>query len=159
MPFVQLPGNFGPKNMERLAPFFEMLPKDIKPAIEFRHTDWFNDSNVADELYDILEKYDISNVIVDTAGRRDMMHMRLTNNEAFIRYVGANHSSDYGRLDDWVIRLSEWVDLGLRNIHFFVHQNLELESPLLAAYFINKLNAALGTDLKIPNEELQQSLF
>ena len=87
------------------------------------------------------------------------MHMRLTNNEAFVRYVGANHPTDYQRLNDWVERLSDWVDLGLKNIHFFVHQNLEVESPLLAAYFIEKLNKKLGLDLKIPNEEQQQSLF
>jgi len=85
--------------------------------------------------------------------------MRLTNNEAFIRYVGANHPSDYDRLDDWVIRLKEWSDLGLRNIHFFIHQNLEVESPLLASYFIKKLNETLNTDLKLPNQEQQTSLF
>ena len=116
-------------------------------------------ATVFNEYTNILEEYNIANVLVDTAGRRDMMHMRLTNNEAFIRYVGANHKSDYQRLDDWVIRLQEWVDLGLRNIHFFVHQNLEVESPFLAAYFIEKLNSTLGTSLKIPNEEEQQSLF
>ena len=76
--------------------------------------------------------------------------MRLTNNEAFIRYVGANHKSDYDRLDDWVVRLNEWVGLGLNKIHFFVHQNLELASPLLSAHFIEKLNTALGTDLTVP---------
>ena len=86
------------------------------------------------------------------------MHMRLTNNEAFIRYVGANHLSDYSRLDDWVIRLKEWVDLGLEKIHFFIHQNLEVESPLLATYFIKKLNKELGVNLKIPNEENNQQM-
>ncbi|CAL2086202.1 DUF72 domain-containing protein [Tenacibaculum sp. 190524A05c] len=157
--FLQLHANFGPKNFDRLQNFVEGWPTEIPLTVECRHTDWFTDVSVASEFYELLEKNGVSNTIVDTAGRRDMMHMRLTNNEAFIRYVGANHSSDYGRLDDWVIRLSEWVNLGLRNIHFFVHQNLEVESPLLAAYFINKLNATLGTNLKIPNEELQQSLF
>ena len=78
------------------------------------------------------------------------MHMRLTNNEAFIRFVGANHESDYTRLDDWVIRLQKWVSQGLKNIHFFIHQNVEVESPLLSAYFIQKLNSALSLDLKIP---------
>jgi len=91
--------------------------------------------------------------LVDTAGRRDMMHMRLTNNEAFIRYVGANHASDYDRLDDWVKKLKEWKELGLKKVHFFVHQNLEKESPLLTAHFIKKLNTSFGTQLKIPNED------
>jgi uncharacterized protein YecE (DUF72 family) len=150
MPFVQLPGNFGPKNMDRLEPFFKMLPKDIKPAIEFRHTDWFNDETTADELYDLLEKYKITNAIVDAAGRRDLLHMRLTTPTAFIRYNGSNHESDYTRLDDWIDRLEEWIDQGLQNIYFFVHQNLEKASPLLSAHFIEQANARFGTKLHIP---------
>ena len=148
--FLQMHNNFGPKNWDRVVRFVEYWPKEFSLAIEFRHTDWFNDEKVAEELYHLLEENNISNVLVDTAGRRDLMHMRLTNNEAFIRYVGANHSSDYPRLDDWVKKLKSWSELGLRNIHFFVHQNLELESPLLSAYLIDGLNQELGSDLQIP---------
>lgn len=148
--FLQMHGNFGPKNWDRVVQFVEYWPKEFSLAIEFRHTDWFNDEKVAQELYHLLEENNIANVLVDTAGRRDIMHMRLTNNEAFIRYVGANHKSDYGRLDDWVNKLSDWKTKGLRNIHFFVHQNMELESPLLSAYFIAKLNEKLGCNLQIP---------
>lgn len=150
MPFVQLHSNFGPKNMERLVPFFEAIPKDIKIAIEFRHTDWFNDTVAANELYEILEAYDATNIIVDTAGRRDLLHMRLTSDTAFIRFNGANHRSDYARLRDWIDRLEEWRDQGLQNIYFFIHQNVERASPLLSAYFIRKANKRFGTRLKIP---------
>ncbi|MCD9581265.1 hypothetical protein [Tenacibaculum maritimum] len=79
--------------------------------------------------------------------------MRLTNNEAFIRYVGANHTSDYSRLNDWVLRLKEWHGLGLEKIHFFIHQNLEVESPLLARHFISELNRKLDVKLKLPNDK------
>ena len=150
MPFLQLHGNFSPKSMDRLAPFFEMLPKDIKLAIEFRHTDWFNDKVVAQELYSLLEQSNVTNIIVDTAGRRDLMHMRMTTDTAFIRYNGANHKSDYSRLDDWIDRLEEWVSMGLQNIYFFVHQNIEKASPLLSAHFIEKANERFGTNLHIP---------
>ncbi len=87
--------------------------------------------------------------------------MRLTNNEAFVRYVGANDATDYTRLDEWAKRLDNWTNQGLENIHFFIHQNKEEESPLLAAYFINKLNRAIDTDLNIPNSgnEKQAALF
>lgn len=150
MPFVQLHGNFGPKNMERLVPFFEAIPKDMKVAVEFRHTDWFNDEVVANELYDILERFAVTNIVVDTAGRRDLLHMRMTSDSAFIRYNGANHESDYTRLDAWIDRLEEWVAQGLQNIYFFVHQNVEKASPLLSAHFIEKANERFGTELKIP---------
>lgn len=151
--FLQMHSNFAPKDFDRVVHFVEHWPKEIALAIEFRHTNWYNDKVVANQLYDLLEQHNISNVIVDTAGRRDLMHMRLTNPTAFVRYVGANHESDYTRLDDWVVRLKEWKAQGIKEIDFFIHQNIEKESPLLSAYFIKKLNAELGYNLKIPNED------
>ncbi|WP_282087771.1 DUF72 domain-containing protein [Aquimarina algiphila] len=149
--FLQLHGNFGPKNFDRVIRFIEQWPKEIRLAVEFRHTDWFNDTVVANDLYTLLENNNVANIITDTAGRRDLLHMRLTNNEAFIRYVGANHETDYTRLDDWIKRLGEWKEQGISNIHFFVHQNIEKESPLLSKYFISKLNEHLNVDLSLPS--------
>ncbi|MCL6266000.1 DUF72 domain-containing protein [Flagellimonas myxillae] len=148
--FLQMHNNFGPKNWDRVEQFVNYWPKEFPLAMEFRHTDWFTDEKVSNELYHLLKENNIANVLVDTAGRRDMMHMRLSNNEAFIRYVGANHESDYDRVVDWVNRLEQWKNQGLANIHFFVHQNLERESPLLSAYFIEQLNARIGSTLTIP---------
>ncbi|CAL2075445.1 DUF72 domain-containing protein [Tenacibaculum sp. 190524A02b] len=156
--FLQLHANFGPKNFERVKNFAKSWPKEVPLAIEVRHPDWYEDKTVFDEYTHVLQEHNIANVLVDTAGRRDMVHMRLTNNEAFIRYVGANHPSDYNRLDAWVNRLQEWTEAGLQNIHFFVHQNLEIESPLLAAHFIRNLNKTLELNLKIPNEETNQQM-
>lgn len=153
--FLQMHNNFQPKDFDRVDNFVNHWPSDVPIALEFRHTDWFNNPEVAERLYLLLEENNMANVIVDTAGRRDIMHMRLTNEEAFIRYVGANHPSDYARLDEWVERLKYWVDLGLRKIHFFIHQNIEQESTLLSAYFIKKLNPVLGIDLHIPGEPLE----
>lgn len=148
--FLQMHNNFAPKDFDRVINFIEGWPKEIPLAVEFRHTDWYNDVTIAEDLYRLLEENNISNIIVDSAGRRDLMHMRLTNSRAFVRYVGANHPSDYTRLDDWIERLKYWKDNGIEHINFFVHQNIEKESPLLSAYFIRKLNEELGTDLKIP---------
>lgn len=159
--FLQMHSNFAPKDFDRVINFVESWPKEIALAVEFRHTNWYNDEIVANELFDLLETNQISNVIVDTAGRRDLMHMRLTNSTAFIRYVGANHETDYTRLDDWVDRLKQWQEQGIKEIDFFVHQNIEKASPLLSAYFIEKLNSALGCNLKIPvmGNQTQSSLF
>lgn len=161
--FLQMHSNFSPKDFDAVQQFVNFWPKEIPLAVEFRHTDWYNDEKVANELFYLLQENGIANVLVDTAGRRDIMHMRMTNHEAFIRYVGANHESDYTRLDDWVTRLEEWIGYGLQNIHFFVHQNLEKESPLLSAYFIKKLNERLGTKLTIPKtiqpKQKPQTLF
>lgn len=157
--FLQMHNNFAPKDFNRVVSFIEGWPKEIPLAVEFRHTDWYNDPTVSEELFQLLESNNISNVIVDTAGRRDLMHMRLTNPTAFVRYVGANHPTDYTRLDDWIERLKNWKAQGIKEIDFFIHQNIEKESPLLSAYFIKQLNAELGAQLKVPNEAQQQNLF
>ncbi len=148
--YVQLRDNFAPKYFDRVTDFIESWPSEYALAIEFRHSDWYNDPKVANELYQLLEENNVANIIVDTAGRRDLIHMRLTNNEAFIRYVGANHPTDYDRLDVWAKRIKKWIDQGLGNIHFFLHQNEERESPHLAAHFIKKLNEETDMDLAVP---------
>ena len=98
----------------------------------------------------------VTNILVDTAGRRDLLHMRLTSPYACVRYVGANDPiNDRKRLDDWIERLSVWIDSGLRNINFFVHQNIEEESPRLADYFIAQANRKHGLQLRRP--QLQET--
>ncbi|HAX16334.1 MAG TPA: DUF72 domain-containing protein [Leeuwenhoekiella sp.] len=151
--FLQMHNNFQPKNWDRVEQFVAAWPKEVPLAIEFRHTDWFNEELVAEKLYHLLETNDIANVLVDTAGRRDIMHMRMTNSEAFIRFVGANHPTDYERLDDWVARLGVWIEEGISKIDFFIHQNVEKESPLLATHFIKKMNEKYDFDLHLPGKD------
>lgn len=151
MVFLQLHDNFGYKNYARLVSFVESFPKVIPLAVELRNTSWFNEQRISEEVYHLLEANKMTNIIVDTAGRRDLLHMRLTTPVAFIRYVGANDpQSDRDRLDEWVGRIKNWVDQGLRDVYFFVHQNMEKESPLLTAHFIERLTKAIGTNLHIP---------
>jgi uncharacterized protein YecE (DUF72 family) len=150
MVFLQMPENFHPKWMERLPDFFSKWPQETPLAFEVRHEDWHNDVAISNELNSILKKYNVANVITDSAGRRDLLHMRLTSDTAFIRYNGANHDSDYQRLDDWVDRIEQWYNLGLKNLYFFVHQNLEEASPLLSAHFIKNMNSRFDLDIKIP---------
>ncbi len=158
MAFLQVHNNFGPKNFDRLQSVVEFWPKDIPLAVELRHTDWYNDESVANELYGLFEEHQVANIVTDTAGRRDLLHMRLTSPVAFVRYVGANHETDYTRLEDWIQRIKTWKSQGLEKLYFFVHQNLEKESPLLSAKFIKDLNEAIGTDIVIPMGNQQATL-
>lgn len=150
MVFLQLHDNFKPKDYERLEKFVQDWPKEVPLAIELRNTEWFTDEEVFNTICELFEMNNITNIIVDTAGRRDMLHMRLTTFDAFIRYVGANAESDYARLDDWLERIKIWKKEGLQNLYFFVHQNVEKASPLLSAYFIEKVNKEFGTNIHIP---------
>lgn len=150
-PFLQMHNNFDPKDFERVEAFVDYWKQFDRPiAMEFRKTNWYNDPEVSTRLYGMMESNGITNVLVDTAGRRDLMHMRMTTPTPFVRWVGANHSSDRDRLDEWITRIVKWKKQGLSELYFFVHQNVEKESPLLSAYFIEKLNKKIGTKLKVP---------
>lgn len=152
MLFLQMHNNFGAKDFDRVEAFVENWKQyDTPLAMEFRKEEWYSDPNISAQLYQMLESNDITNVLVDTAGRRDLMHMRLTTPTAFVRWVGANvPESDRERLDEWVERIADWKKQGLASLYFFVHQNVEKESPLLSAYFIERLNNKIGTKLHIP---------
>jgi uncharacterized protein YecE (DUF72 family) len=165
MIFLQMPDNFKPKDFDRVEKFVKEFPKGFPLAVEFRNSEWFNDKKTFDSMSELLKKQKVANVIVDTAGRRDIIHMRLTSSTAFIRYVGDNLGADYSRLDPWIERIVKWKKEGLKNLYFFIHQNDEQESPLLSAYFIEKLNKKLGTKLHVPEKQSakvakgQKSLF
>lgn len=160
--FLQLHDNFSPKEFEKLEKFIKEFPKGMPLAVEVRNATWFEDAVTWKAFCTLLEKHKVANIIVDTAGRRDMMHMRLTTPVAFVRYVGCNDDKvDRERLDDWLARIKKWHKEGLKELYFFVHQNVELSSPLLSAYFIEKLNKALKLKLHIPqmSGDSQQKLF
>lgn len=159
MVFLQLHDNFKPKDYDRLQKFVNDWPKEIPLAIELRNNEWFSDEEIFNKICELFEKNNITNILVDTAGRRDMLHMRLTTTSAFIRYVGANAESDYTRLDDWLQRIKLWKEEGLQNLYFFVHQNIELASPLLSAYFIEKVNQEFGTEIHVPVMSESKTLF
>lgn len=147
--FIQMIDNFKPKDIDAVEEYCRRFPKNTPAALEVRNEEWFNAEH-SEEYFKILESNKISNVLVDTAGRRDMMHMRLTTPTAFIRWVGANHITDWDRLDEWVLRIKSWIDQGLEELDFFIHQHDEVDSPALCAYFIDKLNEELGLNIKVP---------
>lgn len=159
MVFLQLHDNFKPKDYDRLERFIQDWPQEIPLAVELRNSDWFEDEDIFTKTMNLFEKHNITNIIVDTAGRRDLLHMRLTTPVAFIRYVGANAESDYTRMDDWVERIKEWKAAGMEKLYFFVHQNIEKASPLLSAYFIENVNKELGTDIHVPKMDDPNNRF
>ena len=149
--FIQFDFRFGPNNIDTLRDYLNYLPEDFKVCVEFRHEDWFKESIIIDEAFDMLRQMKVGTVITDTSGRRDVLHMRLTAPVAFIRFVGNNlHPTDYRRIDDWVERMKLWIDSGIETIYFFIHNHEELNSPELCKYTIDKLNAAAGLNIADP---------
>ena len=77
--------------------------------------------------------------------------MKLTTPLAFIRFVGNNmHPTDFTRIDSWVERIKTWIDKGLKEIYFFIHNHEELNSPELCKYAIEQFNKRCNTKLKVP---------
>ena len=77
--------------------------------------------------------------------------MELPTPETYIRFVGnGRHLPDFTRIDEWVSRISDWVNQGLQFVYFFLHQYDETDTPILADYTIRKMNEKLGTKLKLP---------
>ena len=151
MLFMQLHNNFSPQEFDKLKEVLINFPEGIALAVEVRNSEWFSDKKIFTQYALLLEKLQMASIIVDTAGRRDMLHMRLTGPEAFVRYVATNHASDITRLNNWVKRIKKWRKQGLQKLYFFIHQDVEETSPLLASHFIKELNKTCKLDLKIPS--------
>ena len=160
MIFLQLHENFGPKDWEWLEGYLNRWPEGLPLAVEIRHNDWLTDEEHSEPYFDLLQNRGLATVITDTPGRRDLVHMRLTTPTVFVRFVSAYHECDYERLDEWFERLQVWTSLGIENIYFFIHQNLEETTPILAEYFVKRFNRELGYRLPVPGRPRQQaSLF
>ena len=156
--FLQMNDNYGPQNFQDLSTFLNNWPKDLPLSVELRNSEWYSDSYVADDLCAMLQENRVAHTITDTLGRRDLMHMRLTNSSCFVRFTGANHSSDVTRIDDWFDRLTLWKDQGINQINFFVHQTIEKDLQMLSARLITKINEGWGHNLNVPGSS-QTSLF
>jgi len=155
--FLQLHENFSPHEFSKLESFIMEFPQSFPLAVEVRHPEWFSNSSYTDQLFELLESQKRIATLIDTAGRRDVLHMRASTSTLFIRFVGANHPSDYKRLTDWIFKIKEWKAQGLKKVYFFIHQNVEVEIPQLITHFVSGLNKEIGTRLPIPIQ--QQSLF
>ena len=148
---LQLGENFSPKSLPQLTTYLETVPPNLKIALEVRHKDWFRNEAIRRNLFNLLNRLNISWIISDTSGRRDCIHMELPTADAIIRFVGNNlDGTDYTRIDEWVERLRVWNDQGLQSVWFFVHQHNEYCVPDLCDYFIDRINSKLGIDLMRP---------
>lgn len=163
--FMQLPPHFKPNHLSILEAYIKKFPKTVPLAIELRHEEWFNNPHHFETVFNLLEAYNISTVITDVAGRRDVLHQRLTTCTAVIRFVGNDlDKTDYTRIDEWVNRLEKWSDLGLHEVYFFTHEPDNIKAPELALYLVNAIQKKFETIIRGPrfienSESSQISLF
>lgn len=146
--FLQLPPYFKPNRFSELENFVAAFPKEISLFVELRNEAWFQNARLTTEVFNMLESYDTGSVITDVAGRRDVLHNRLTVPKAFIRFTGNDlHPTDFKRLDEWVARIHQWLQLGLHELYFFVHTPEKHFTAEMADYFVEQLNMQLAAPL------------
>jgi uncharacterized protein YecE (DUF72 family) len=159
--FLQVGDNFTPKSMPDLKAYLQGLPKDVPIFLELRHKEWYSVPDIRADIFNTLRDLNVGAVITDASGRRDVVHMELPTPHAFIRFVGNSlHPTDYTRVDEWVQRIKQWQQLGLKSVWFFMHQHDERYSPELADYVSEQLNKHLGLNLMRPKfMDRDQGLF
>ncbi|WP_045690330.1 DUF72 domain-containing protein [Hymenobacter sp. AT01-02] len=161
--FLQLPPTFGPEHLPRLERYLLDFPDYVPLAVELRHPGWFSDHELLAAVSAMLEALGKTLVVSDVAGRRDVLHMRLTSPVAFIRLNGHGLvASDFQRADDWANRLASWLEAGLHTAYVFIHQKDIMHSPVWAQHFLGRLHALTGMGVQPPRiipQPVQGSLF
>ena len=138
--FLQLPPYFGPDRIGQLAAFLQQFPSEIPLAVEVRHEAWFNSQDNSERLFELLENQSVGAVITDVAGRRDVLHLRLTAPFSMVRFVGNDlHPSDFHRLEEWIALLKDWQIRGLKSMFFFAHEPDNLAAAKAAAWFSKRI--------------------
>lgn len=161
--FLQLPPHFTYEWKAVLFKFLQSWPKEFQLAIEFRHPSWFQDGKILPALTEYLQSRKIGLVILDVAGRRDLVHSSISSDFTMVRCIGnALHESDYHRATLWNNRLEVWEKQGLPNVYFFMHEPDDIllpemmthlkELPFFKSHFS-------PSDLKIESETANLKFF
>lgn len=173
---AQLPPTYSPAALADLEKFLTAWPRQAAPlAVEVRHLDWF-EAQPADELAALLRQLGVGRVLLDTRTMYDheregsvdpQLHSNrrkpkvplqpvVTADFAIVRYISHPRllrNQDY--LASWVKQVSEWLAAG-RQVYFFVHCPMEVESPEIARYFQGQLEQADASVPPLPWNELAQ---
>jgi uncharacterized protein YecE (DUF72 family) len=113
------------KDVTRLRAYLDMLPRQLRAALEFRHPSWFDD-----EVFALLRDHRAALCIADADGDLDVP-FEATSDWGYLRL----RRPDYGdaELGGWVKRVQEqdWRDAFV----FFKHED-EGKGPRMAKRFL-----------------------
>lgn len=150
--FLQLPPNFGSRNLQSLISYLDSLPRDSGLpgyAVEVRHPDFFSAPAEA-ALDDALRARGVARVLFDVRGlrsaepddeatvtaqeRKPDVPVRFTRTApfTFIRFIAHPKVEANAELfAGWAARVSGWLTAG-DDVFFFLHSPTDVLSPLLA---------------------------
>jgi uncharacterized protein YecE (DUF72 family) len=124
--FAQFPETFTPKHKPLLERFLEVWPPSLSLSVELRHPTWFAHHALLDDVVNLFYRRKVASVITDTVGKKEVLHLSLTQPKVLIRFQGNNgHPWDHSRLLEWKNRLKKWQSHSLEEIYFFTHQPQE----------------------------------
>jgi uncharacterized protein YecE (DUF72 family) len=93
-------------NIERLANFLEVLPKQHRYVIEFRDESW-----IVEEVFEVLRQHNAAFCIHDLGGQQTPLE--ITADFTYLRFHGpgsAKYVGSYSRrtLQDWANKIADW---------------------------------------------------
>ena len=170
---IQLPPNFGARELPRLEAFLRTLPREFRFAVELRDRTLAEDGMPARLVDDLLESEDVGRVIMDTRPLRDgpadhpdirdALHKKpdlpvrelALSSDPIVRIVFHPEAAVNERwLDRWTRILAAWISEGLEPL-VFVHSPSNRESPAIARDLLARLDsiASVGALPAWPGEE------
>ena len=137
---IQLPPDFT-YSMESLENFIEMLPENIKFAVEFRHTSWYRP-----EVYSLLQKFRITFAwpVLDyikppEIKTTDNLYIRFLGNKSLKKnQLGEIRLNRHEEIDTWVKKILNNVN-GMDTVFIYANNHYEGLSPDTLKYIRNKL--------------------
>ena len=149
--FIQFPEYWTSENLPDLLDFLKKYHQEFEIAIELRHLSWFEDPSFCNELAAILSTLNVIWLMTDVAGRRDVLPMLLTGPKAMIRFVGNElHPTDFTRINAWIKKILFWLEQGIEEVYFFVHQPSILKSPELMRILEKEIKASFDVNIRGP---------
>ncbi len=147
--FLQMSEWYHPGTRQALFAYLASMPEGYTYFVELRHSAWFTEYYVRQELLAALRGMGIGLVITDTPGHRELLHMALTIPKIMLRFVGRHrHPSTALRADEWLERIGSWMSGGLEAVYFITHTGHS--APQTARAVIEKMNERWGTSLELP---------
>jgi len=170
---IQLPPNFGARELPRLEAFLEDLPRDLRYAVELRDPELAREGMPARIVDDLLDDAGVGRVIMDTRPLRDgpgdhpdiqaarhkkpnlPVREEALSDDPIVRIVFHPDPRVNERwLERWSKILAHWIRSGLTPL-VFVHSPSNRESPRIARDLLARIDAleSVGEMPAWPGEE------